>query len=180
MKRFILSLFFGRSCSPIVQTETINRLLKKQSSRSRAKRNAMLNSSVVPTPQAQSGDEAESDGGALAGAMSVVQEQFRRTIPGPTWRWISNKDGIVLGIPNEVLQVVQSEKISTENGGGTEVEKTPKVEFPKLEVVMQPKSPSKCDVSGCGNLRKYRLVNAFEKGACGMEHLKLLSGKGAV
>lgn len=33
---------------------------------------------------------------------------------------------------------------------------------------------SLCDVDGCGKGRKYRLVKDWERGACGMEHLKAL------
>lgn len=32
----------------------------------------------------------------------------------------------------------------------------------------------RCDVEGCEALRKYRLVKDWEKGACGMPHLKAL------
>ncbi|THU83606.1 hypothetical protein K435DRAFT_424949 [Dendrothele bispora CBS 962.96] len=34
-----------------------------------------------------------------------------------------------------------------------------------------------CAVDGCGVKRKYRLVSDWTKGACGMEHLKVLEGK---
>ena len=34
--------------------------------------------------------------------------------------------------------------------------------------------PSLCDVAGCTALRKYRLVEDWTRGACGMQHLKLL------
>ena len=33
---------------------------------------------------------------------------------------------------------------------------------------------AKCDVQGCSERRKYRLVRDFAKGACGMAHLKAL------
>lgn len=33
---------------------------------------------------------------------------------------------------------------------------------------------SLCDVDGCGKGRKYRLVKNWERGACGMEHLRVL------
>lgn len=36
------------------------------------------------------------------------------------------------------------------------------------------KTNSLCDVDGCGKGRKYRLVKDWERGACGMEHLKAL------
>lgn len=31
-----------------------------------------------------------------------------------------------------------------------------------------------CGIKGCGQDRKYRLIKDFERGACGMAHLKLL------
>ena len=31
-----------------------------------------------------------------------------------------------------------------------------------------------CDVEGCTELRRYRLVRDWQRGACGMSHLKLL------
>lgn len=31
-----------------------------------------------------------------------------------------------------------------------------------------------CDVPGCTEQRKYRLVRDFQRGACGMAHLKVL------
>ena len=33
---------------------------------------------------------------------------------------------------------------------------------------------AKCDVQGCSERRKYRLVRDFAKGACGITHLKAL------
>ncbi|KIJ48782.1 hypothetical protein M422DRAFT_777758 [Sphaerobolus stellatus SS14] len=163
------------------KTETINRLLKKQSSRSRAKR-AMFNS-VVPTPQSpHSGDEAaESDGGGGGGGNDISQGPQRYTIPGPSWRWVSNSAGMRLGIPIEVLNVLEPE--SQDTASQTQIEESAsapppsQLEFVKLESPATPKPPAVCDVPGCAATRKYRVVHAFEKGACGMEHLKVLSGK---
>ena len=37
-----------------------------------------------------------------------------------------------------------------------------------------PKQKPTCDVSGCGQPRKYKLVKDPSRGGCGMEHLKAL------
>lgn len=34
-----------------------------------------------------------------------------------------------------------------------------------------------CDVEGCGAMRKYRLVKDWQRGACGMAHLKVLEAQ---
>ncbi|KAF8589892.1 hypothetical protein K439DRAFT_1612454 [Ramaria rubella] len=150
------------------KTETINRLLKKQSSRSRAKRSA-LNSSVVPTPQStHSGEEGDSDnavgggggggGGGVGvsnggsgggGALPTAPEL--KGIPGPAWRWVSNRAGLVLGVPDEAL----------DTAWGASGQLTPAPVLPNV------KARAVCDVAGCGALRKYRLVRDFERGVDG-------------
>lgn len=129
----------------------------------------MLNSSVVPTPQSpHSGDEGESDGGvavALAGA-------FRPSIPAAAFRWISNSSGIQFGIPEEAL--ARTTALNPVSGQGEE--NRPDVKFDLLTShETKPRPPSLCDVPGCDAFRKYRLVTAFEKGACGIEHLRVLN-----
>ena len=42
------------------------------------------------------------------------------------------------------------------------------------ETRVPPMEKPVCDVSGCTQTRKYRLVRDWLKGACGMEHLKML------
>jgi Ino eighty subunit 2 len=37
-------------------------------------------------------------------------------------------------------------------------------------------SRPRCDISGCDSPRKYRMARDFERGACGMPHLKILEG----
>lgn len=53
----------------------------------------------------------------------------------------------------------------------------PKAEIPgemgEKTAIVPPPRP-RCDVEGCEAQRKYRLVKDWEKGACGMPHLKLL------
>lgn len=45
---------------------------------------------------------------------------------------------------------------------------------PPSETRLPPAEKPVCDVSGCDQVRKYRLVRDWLKGACGMEHLKML------
>ena len=40
-----------------------------------------------------------------------------------------------------------------------------------------PRDTPRCDVQGCTGLRKYRLVRDFQKGACGLSHLKALEAQ---
>jgi Ino eighty subunit 2 len=40
--------------------------------------------------------------------------------------------------------------------------------------VPTPQTGARCDVDGCTQPRKYRLVRDLKRGACGMSHLKLL------
>lgn len=44
---------------------------------------------------------------------------------------------------------------------------------PRIPPAVQPT----CDVQGCTSTRKYRLVRDFQKGACGMGHLKQLEAQ---
>jgi Ino eighty subunit 2 len=44
----------------------------------------------------------------------------------------------------------------------------------EASVLIPQKIPAVCDVEGCTQLRKYRFVKDWTKGACGMPHLKQL------
>jgi Ino eighty subunit 2 len=87
-------------------------------------------------------------------------------MPGPVWRWVSNSSGIRLGVPSEVVD--SGETMS-------DAAKVDAASHP-LDEHMKPKPPAICNVSGCWGPRKYRLVRDFEKGACGMDHLRVLTG----
>jgi hypothetical protein len=121
----------------------------------------------VPTPQSpHSGDEGESGEGGVID----VSETRGTSIPGPSWRWVSSRAGLRLGVPSEALEgrtpsEVGEGRASSEVGG-----------LPRQEPDNVVRPPAMCDVSGCGERRKYRLVQDFKRGACGMEHLRLLSG----
>lgn len=43
--------------------------------------------------------------------------------------------------------------------------------------IRPPRSVARCDVEGCDSLRKYRLVRDFQRGACGLAHLKHLEAQ---
>lgn len=136
------------------QTETINRLLKKQSSRSRAKRSALL-SSVVPTPQSpHSGDEGEGGEGA-AGDGAEPRGTTQRTMLGSSWRWVSRGQEYMLGVPIE-----------------WELPSAAQRDDPGRAV----RRPALCDIPGCGKKRKYRLkeYKSLQLGACCARHLNEL------
>lgn len=50
----------------------------------------------------------------------------------------------------------------------------PQAAAPPSEMRLPPAEKPVCDVTGCDRARKYRLVKDWLKGACGMEHLKML------
>ena len=118
----------------------------------------------MPTPQSpHSGDEGESD--AVLGAVAGSVDQKGTTISGPVWRWVSNRSGMRVGVPNEVLSTGIGTGDAAKVGGELPVDELPK-----------PRPPAICDVQGCSARRKYRLVRDFERGACGLEHLNILTG----
>ena len=96
-------------------------------------------------------------------------------LPG-MYRWISTtkvpggEDGtepkmvLSFSIPVSVLSTPTTPELATQ----MDVEKATK----QLSV-----SPPRCDVEGCEANRKYRLVNDFQRGACGLAHLKHLEAR---
>ncbi|KAI0361760.1 hypothetical protein OH77DRAFT_1444597 [Trametes cingulata] len=157
------------------KAETINRLLKKQS-RTRGRRNALSTAEDRPAP----GENAPGDG--------EDEDVTESPTPVPTmYRWVSR------------AQLIQ--KVGEQNGQEeTTAEKTmvlsfavPAVVLPPTEVAgdnsMQvdksiatparppPSTPPPCDVQGCTATRKYRLVRDFQRGACGLAHLKVLEAQ---
>lgn len=127
----------------------------------------LLNSSVVPTPQSpHSGDEGDSDAGTGA-PVPAPPEQKGSIIPGPVWRWVSTQSGIRLGVPSEVVDSGMATS-GLEQHSGAHAEHPP--------ATMSAKPPAVCNVSGCEARRKYRLVHDFELGACGLDHLRVLTG----
>ncbi|EIN04649.1 hypothetical protein PUNSTDRAFT_76003, partial [Punctularia strigosozonata HHB-11173 SS5] len=167
------------------KTETINRLLRKQS-RARGKRNALATA-----------DDAEAE------QEEAVEEAPPET-PVPTmYRWVStsrppasrtpsanpNPDGEASGpIPLEPDQTSEEKRLrlsfsvplcafpvppaQKSQVGGDAMDVVP----PTVKAHAAPQ-PLTCAVSGCGAPRKYRLVRDWTKGACGMGHLKQLEAE---
>lgn len=81
------------------------------------------------------------------------------------YRWISGVAGITLSVPAVLLPVtVDAMDVDGDETAG------------KVSAATR-KTGALCDVQNCGVARKYRLVGDWERGACGMGHLKVLEGK---
>ncbi|KAF9035003.1 hypothetical protein BDZ89DRAFT_1011776 [Hymenopellis radicata] len=133
------------------KAETINRLLKKQS-RPRAKR-----AGNAPTPRA---DASKAD----SGEEEMDVDEAPVVIPEPQiptmYRWVSTsrppRDGMDVEGKMSLAFAIPPSLLS---------------EIPPPPVI---KAKPLCAVEGCGSERKYRLVRDWERGACGMSHLKIL------
>ncbi|KAI0639282.1 hypothetical protein C8Q77DRAFT_1080396 [Trametes polyzona] len=157
------------------KVETINRLLKKQS-RARGKRNALSTAEDRPAP----GENAPGEG--------EDEDVTESPAPPPTmYRWVSRaqpvpkagdagtEDGqpektmvLSFSVPISVLPAAQTDA----SGDAMKVDSTAATAAPPL-----PRETPRCDVQGCTELRKYRLVRDFQKGACGLSHLKALEAQ---
>ncbi|THH10663.1 hypothetical protein EW145_g1179 [Phellinidium pouzarii] len=125
------------------KTETINRLLKKQS-RSRGKK------TVITEPDEEAEQDAEDT--FVIGPAPVVPTLFR-------WISTNKSDSLALSfsVPPSLLPDCDDLQNCTLAAGPFE-----------------PKSPPLCDVNGCTQPRKYKLVKDSSRGGCGMDHLKAL------
>lgn len=217
---FFVLRFVDAFYPPLIQAETINRLLKKQS-RPRGKRNALATADDrTPTSRPNTGvaGTPEDDDESAEPSEPVVQE------PPTYWRWISTTK---LNSTNGGANVAGSKSADAEGddnkmavdeepeGESIKAEKTMTLSFSVPVSMLPPPSkaeghdhavtdmdvdgtpaalvktkakttpPSRpptngnslCDVEGCGQTRKYRLVKDWTRGACGMEHLKALQVK---
>jgi len=93
--------------------------------------------------------------------------------PIPTmYRWVSSTKGFLRaggttgddGAMTLIFSVPVSVTNRIANASPTE----------EASVLIPQKTPAVCDVEGCTQLRKYRFVKDWTKGACGMSHLKQL------
>ncbi|KAG9311508.1 hypothetical protein JVU11DRAFT_7710 [Chiua virens] len=149
------------------KVETINRLLKKQS-KSKNKRNVLSTAddrtpvSATPAVVQSTLDGSEAPEGEVLEPVEIVPTMYRwvsstKPISGnaePASR--DDKDGrlrLTFSVPVSILP----------HGG-----------VPTPQATLPPAEKPVCDVSGCNRARKYRLVKDWLKGACGMEHLKML------
>ena len=104
------------------------------------------------------------------------------------YRWVSSarpqtklEGGSGENVPSErvmtlsfsVPVAVLPQKETDENAMAVDGASAPAKAPPRLP----PVTPPTCDVQGCTAVRKYRLVRDFQKGACGMGHLKVLEAQ---
>ncbi|KAH7882854.1 hypothetical protein F5I97DRAFT_140843 [Phlebopus sp. FC_14] len=138
--------------------ETINRLLKKQS-KTKNKRN-VLSTADERTPMSATPAVVQS---ARDGSEVPEAEVGEPVEDIPTmYRWVSttrapstgdeDKMRLTFSVPVSLLGAARG-GCGTRAGGA---------------------SKGVCDVGGCGEVRKYRLVKDWRRGACGMEHLQKL------
>ena len=157
----------------LLKAETINRLLKKKSG-ARNRRNPLASAEDrTPAPHTGDGtpaegevDEEESGGFIAPPVIEVVPTHYR---------WIStlrpspdappgDKMQLSFSVPTSLLPSSDQPALDADSDTKMEVQESP----PK------PCAPAVCDVDGCKEKRKYRLVRDHDRGACGMGHLHLL------
>lgn len=89
----------------------------------------------------------------------------------------SRKMVISFSIPVSVLPQSVTPQNGSEEGTPMEIDSEGGKPAKTSPVVPSPSVPAEtpcCDVAGCQARRKYRWVKDWQRGACGMEHLKLL------
>ncbi|KDQ49647.1 hypothetical protein JAAARDRAFT_617681 [Jaapia argillacea MUCL 33604] len=157
------------------KAETINRLLRAKSSRSKSakKRLITLGTSVAPTPTGGAGGAEEVPGTPNTPDVTMGEADGMELAEGEV-----GEEGGVVVVPT-MYRWVSSTKVA--EGGEKKVVLSFSVPVAALpddegERRSQPVKSRKavCDVGGCGQPRKYRLVRDWERGACGMGHLKVL------
>lgn len=150
------------NCPLPPQAETINRLLKKQSRPQAKNRRVTTTVSHAPTTAADTpaqGSDAE-PGEEFEG--DAEEEEESKNDP-EMYRWISSATGLSFSIPVSVIPTPSRTDLDS------------RLESQSVHESRAGKSKT-CDVESCREVRKYRLVRDWEKGACGMLHLKFLEG----
>jgi len=111
------------------------------------------------------------DGGDRDGEGDPEEEEDEKTRVPEMYRWVSNAAGLSFSIPVGVLP-------SAPQGGGMQmaVDSLTSIATTQASGILPPKQLPLCNVKNCQMVRKYRLVSDWEKGACGMGHLKVLQG----
>jgi len=150
------------------KAETINRLLKKQS-RSKGRRNALATAEDRDTPVAVSRGEAEDEDGQ-EGSMAPV------SIIPTMYRWVSSvrtqgdekQMALSFSVP---VSVIPAPSETESDDMKMDIEPSP-ARFPT-----RLKRTPLCDVQGCFVARKYRLMKDQQRGACSMDHLKVLESQ---
>lgn len=122
------------------QIETINRLLKAQTGRTRGKASVTTTAtaSLLASAEANSPPPPRPPPSLFRSISSIRSGAFVVTLSAP-------ED------PDYVAKLASP----------------PAVSFPQVP------TPALCTIDGCGRPRKYRCVGAFERGGCGLEHLRI-------
>ncbi|KAI0348652.1 hypothetical protein BDW22DRAFT_1437741 [Trametopsis cervina] len=156
------------------KAETINRLLKKQS-RPRGKRNALATAEDRPTPIAldAEGEEGLEEGPAIPILPTMYRWISTTKIPGGE---AGTEPRMVMSfsVPVSVLPTPVTTP-ATELAAGMDVDRL--LKSTPTSALRPPRPVQNCDVDGCDAQRKYRLVKDFQRGACGIAHLKQLEAQ---
>ncbi|EIW77473.1 hypothetical protein CONPUDRAFT_76184 [Coniophora puteana RWD-64-598 SS2] len=182
--------------------ETINRLLKKQSRKKLKNTPAddRTPASGVVTGGAGSGTPGQ-DGSARDGSAEADYVEPVETVIPTMYRWISTtrpqvaeprfkvgnlgaadgrteEDDAAMDDVTRVKDETKDTESARADGNMRLTFSIPLSVVPSAAVSTPPPAASKekptCDVPGCAQARKYRLVKDWMHGACGMEHLKML------
>ncbi|KAI0732280.1 PAPA-1-like conserved region-domain-containing protein [Fomitopsis betulina] len=153
------------------KTETINRLLKKQS-RARGKRNALATAEDRPATGGGGDDE---EGAEAEPPQPIIPTMYHwvstsrvfSTLGAEGLAGTEKKMSLSFSVPASVLPPIETSKSSTPTA--MDVDKPAPLGDAQVQAT--------CDVRGCSERRKYRLVRDFAKGACGMTHLKALEAQ---
>ena len=164
--------------------ETINRLLKKQS-KSKNKRNVLSTAddrtpvSVTPAIVSSTRDGSPPPEVEIQEPVEVIPTMYRwiSTIKSPDSAAMTTEGGV----RDEGVDVDMNESRAMRLMFSVPVcAFPPDVQAQTADQVRVPLVTKPiCDVGGCGRSRKYRLVQDWHKGACGMDHLKLLESRTA-
>jgi len=154
------------------KAETINRLLRKQSTRRTRKRDADASGAATPANRT----DGRRNNNGQDGSDSEDSSPSKTPPETTTYRWISSASGITFSVPSSFLPSLEGE-ILGEDSITPEDSSLPKPTTDPSFNPLPARPLSKCSYDGCDLTRKYRLVRNFDAGACGMEHLKLLEAK---
>lgn len=148
-----------------LQAETINRLLKRQSRGRGRGRNALSTAEDRSTAGAGGGDADAEDGVEDGGtATPILPTMYRWTSTTKAPAAEGEEPRMVLSFSVPVSALPPAREDAAQPSEAMDVDSKP----------VAPQSVPYCDVQGCDSVRRYRLVKDSARGACGMEHLKVL------
>jgi len=148
---------------------TIRRLLSKQAPKSKGSRSG-VSSTTAPGSSGDGSATPQLPPVPVLARWVSTKEGMRWAVP-PEGKWLSYV-GPVKRVGPGRMQEIKGDDVEMDGAEAPE---------PAEEVKVEPAPPPRarpqatCAVEGCGQERKYRLVKDFERGACGLEHLKALN-----